>query len=174
MTSEPTDHQMKLATNWFRRLSDHRGAQRLKSPPLVAYYWNGAAPKSHEVQDISSTGFYLLTEERWHLGTIITMTLQRTSSVPMKSGEENHILVRTKVIRADNDGVGFIFIPQEPDTSGPNNGPVGKKAINRFLDQLKSDRGHAMIENLETVPKTKLSVRSGSAILGEPYEETEG
>jgi hypothetical protein len=165
---------MKSATNWFRRLSDHRKAQRLKSPLLVAYYWNGAAPTSHEVQNISSTGFYLLTEERWHLGTIITMTLQRTSSAPVKSGEENHISVRSKVIRAGEDGVGFTFIPQEPEIDGLNSGPAGKKAINRFLDQLKSDRGHAIIENLEAVLKTRLSTRLGSAIPGEPYEETEG
>jgi hypothetical protein len=165
---------MKSATNWFRRLSDHRKAQRLKSPLLVAYYWNGAAPKSHEIQDISSTGFYLLTQERWHLGTIITMTLQRTSSAPMKSGEENHISVRSKVIRAGEDGVGFTFIPQEPEIDGPNSAPAGRKAINRFLDQLKSDRGHAIIENLEAVLKTRLSTRLGSAIPGEPYEETEG
>jgi PilZ domain len=165
---------MKLATNWFRKLSDHRRAQRLKSPLLVAFYWNGAAPKPHDVQDISSTGFYLLTQERWPPGTIITMTLQRTSSAPVKSGEENHISVRSKVIRADKDGVGFTFILQEPEINGPNSGPAGKKAINRFLDQLKSDRGHAMIENLEAVLKTKLSTRSGSAFPGEPYEETEG
>ena len=165
---------MKSATNWFRRLSDHRKAQRLKSPLLVAYYWNGAAPTSHEVQNISSTGFYLLTEERWHLGTIITMTLQRTSSAPIKSGEENHISVRSKVIRAGEDGVGFTFIPQEPEIDGLNSRPAGKKAINRFLDQLKSDRGHAIIENLEAVLKTRLSTRLGSAIPGEPYEETEG
>jgi hypothetical protein len=165
---------MKSATNWFRRLSDHRKAQRLKSPLLVAYYWNGAAPTSHEVQNISSTGFYLLTEERWHLGTIITMTLQRTSSAPIKSGEENHISVRSKVIRAGEDGVGFTFIPQEPEIDGQNSAPAGRKAINRFLDQLKSDRGHAIIENLEAVLKTRLSTRSVSAIPGEPYEETEG
>jgi len=165
---------MKSATNWFRRLSDHRKAQRLKSPLLVAYYWNGAAPTSHEVQNISSTGFYLLTEERWHLGTIITMTLQRTSSAPIKSGEENHISVRSKVIRAGEDGVGFTFIPQEPEIDGLNSRPAGKKAINRFLDQLKSDRGHAIMENLEAVLKTRLSTRLGSAIPGEPYEETEG
>jgi hypothetical protein len=165
---------MKSATNWFRRLSDHRKAQRLKSPLLVAYYWNGAAPMSHEVQNISSTGFYLSTEERWHLGTIITMTLQRTSSAPVKSGEENHISVRSKVIRAGEDGVGFTFIPQEPEIDSPNGAPAGKKAINRFLDQLKSDRGHAIIENLEAVLKTRLSTRLGSAIPGEPYEETKG
>jgi hypothetical protein len=162
-------------TNWFGRLSEHRKAPRLKSPPLVAYYWNGAAPMSHEVQNISSVGFYLLTEERWHLGTIITMTLQRAASAPAKSGQENHIAVRSKVIRVGEDGVGFAFIPQEPETAHLTNVPAGKKAISRFLDQLKSDRGHEIVEYFETVLKNKLALRnSTSPIAGEPYEETKG
>jgi hypothetical protein len=53
--------------------------------------------------------------------------------------------------------------------------PAGKKAINRFLDQLKSDRGHEIIEHFEAVLKTKLAIRnSQSPIAGEPYEKTEG
>jgi hypothetical protein len=130
---------------------------------------------SHEIQNISSTGFYLLTEERWHLGTIITMTLQRTSPASEKSPEENHISVRSKVVRIGTDGVGFAFIPQEPETDLQTSGPAGKKAIIRFIDRLNSDRGHEVIKHVETVLKTKLAAGNPtSPIAGEPYEEPEG
>jgi hypothetical protein len=103
------------------------------------------------------------------------MTLQRTSPGHAKLGEGNHISVRSRVVRAGEDGVGFAIIPQEPELDGPNSGPVGKKAINKFLDQLKSERDHAIIQYLGTVLKTRLSMRnSGPGILGEPYEKTEG
>ncbi len=115
---------------------------------LVAYYWDGAAPMAHEVRDISSTGFYLLTQERWHLGTIVTMTLQRTDNSNFDSGTQHHIAVMSKVVRLDEDGVGFAFIPVETTGTDPTkpcaSRPVGKKALGRFLEQLQLDKGNAV------------------------------
>jgi hypothetical protein len=133
---------MKSVTNWFKRLSysEQRKAQRMKSPLLVAYYWNGGAPMSHQIQNISSTGFYLLTTERWLPGTMITMTLQRTDIAHGNSRTEPHIPVLSKVVRLDEDGVGFTFIPLETKAGSLKSGPVTKKALIRFLEQLKLER----------------------------------
>jgi len=57
---------------------DRRTAERLPAADLSAYYWTGAAPAHHGIRDISSTGFYLVTEERWYPGTLVMMTLQKT------------------------------------------------------------------------------------------------
>lgn len=130
---------------------------------------------SHPVQNISSTGFYLLTEERWPQGTIITMTLQRTSTTSANSDSENHIAVLSKVVRAGKDGVAFAFVPIESATEDQKSSPAGKNSINRFLDQLKSGQGHAIAEHIEAALKAKLlRQNSGSAIPGERYEESEG
>jgi hypothetical protein len=167
--------------NWFKKLSsyDHRKAPRLKLPLLVAYYWDGAAPAPHEVQNISSTGFYLLTEERWQPGTIVTMTLQRTSTAHGNPSAEQHIAVMAKVVRLGEDGVGFAFMPLELETDGLKSRPAGKKAIGKLLEHLKSDRGHAILEHIEAILKRKwMKQNSGSVIPGdrwrERYEETEG
>jgi hypothetical protein len=169
---------MKSVTNWFKRLSvsEHRRAQRTKSPLLVAYYWDGAAPMSRTIQNISSTGFYLVTKERWLPGTMVTMTLQRTDMAHENSRTEPHISVLSKVVRLDEYGVGFDFIPLEAHPGDLKSRPVGKKALTRFLDQLKLDRGHAIMGYVEAMLKTKLSGQnSGSAIpWRERYEETEG
>jgi len=166
--------------SWFKRVtsSEHRKAQRLKSPLLVAYYWDGAVPSSHPIQNISSTGFYLLTRERWHPGTIVTMTLQRTSKTHVDSTTDNHIAVMSKVIRLGEDGVGFAFMPLET-LEGLQSRPVGKREIGKFLEQLKSDRGYAVIQYIESVLKSKLLRQDlGSSIVGapwrKPYEEPEG
>jgi hypothetical protein len=169
---------MKSVTGWFKRISspEHRRAQRRKAPLLVAYYWDGAAPTSHTIQDISSYGFYLVTEERWLPGTMVTMTLQRTNMAHENSGTNPHISVLSKVVRLDEDGVGFAFIPIEPHPGDSKGGPVGKKDLISFLEALKLDQGHAIIGHIEAMLKTKLSGRnSGSAIpWRERYEETEG
>jgi hypothetical protein len=169
---------MKPVTSWFKRLSspEHRKAQRMKAPLLVAYYWDGATPASHAIQNISSTGFYLVTKERWLPGTMVTMTLQRTDVPHGNSSTEPHISVLSKVVRLDEEGVGFAFIPLEAHPGDLKSRPVGKRALTRFVEQLKLDRGHAIIGHIEAMLKTKLSGQnSGSAIpWRERYEETEG
>ena len=171
---------MKSVTNWlsFRRLSstEHRKAQRMKAPLLVAFYWDGAAPTSHAIQDISSTGLYLVTKERWLPGTMVTMTLQRTDTALGGAGTEPHIPVLSKVVRLDKDGVGFTFVPLDAHPGDLKSKPVDKKTLLRFVEQVKVDRGHAVIRHIEAMLKTKLSRQnSGSAIpWRERYEETEG
>jgi hypothetical protein len=149
--------EMKSVTNLLMRLSssEHRQAERIKAPLLVGYYWDGAAPAAHAIQNISSTGFYLVTKERWPLGTIVTMTLQRSDIVHGNSGAEANIAVLSKVVRLGEDGVGFAFILLE--ARGLKRGPAGKKALSRFLEQLKLDRGHAIIGHIEAMLKTKLA-----------------
>ena len=148
----------------------------MKSPLLVAFYWDGAAPASHEIQNISSTGFYLTTKERWLPGTMVTMTLQRTDIALGHSGIDPHIPVLSKVVRLDEEGVGFTFVPLDSHPGDLKSKPVDRKTLVRFLDQLKLDRGRAIVGHIEAMLKTKLSGQnSGSAIpWRERYEETEG
>jgi putative Tad-like protein involved in Flp pilus assembly len=118
---------------------------------------------AHEIQNISSTGFYLSTNERWQLGTIVTMTLQRTDIEDAKNHPGGYITVPSKVIRLGTDGVGFEFIQQSDkasnDKNGPTRGSTGRKAMGKFIERLKSNQGHAMIGHIATDPEPKLMVR---------------
>lgn len=169
---------MKSITTWVKKLlsSDHRAAQRMKAPLLVAYYWDGAAPMSHAIQNISSTGFYLVTRERWLLGTIVTMTLQRTDIALAHPGTKSYIAVLSKVVRLDEEGVGFTFVPLEAHPGDLKSKPVDKKSLLRFLEQLKLDQGHAIIGRIEATLKTRLSGQNSASTIPwrERYEETEG
>ena len=88
--------------------SDRRRTSRLKKPGLVAYYFTGGPPRAHGLGDISVTGFYMHTEERWMPGTIIRMTLQLINS----KGEDpaDTITVHSRVVRWGPDGEGFEFV----------------------------------------------------------------
>jgi len=133
--------------NWLS--SDRRRAQRRPLPGLVAYYWTGSAPKAYQIADISSSGFYVLTEERWFPGTMVLITLQRTDS----SGKnvDDCLAVQSRVVRWGSDGLGLAFVPSRAVDS--KNGEAlrengaDKKTLDRFLDRLKEPVDDLRIAN---------------------------
>ena len=129
--------------NWFEELmfQHQRRAPRYIEPRLVAFYWDGAAPEPRYIRDVSSTGFYLLTEQRWYPGTLITMTLQRTERTD--DGSKSSIAVQAKVIRPGDDGVALAFVlPRAKDARSVISiiadgvGLADKKTLELFLRPL--------------------------------------
>ncbi len=103
--------------NWFQRLlrpdraeRDKRQAARNQSPGLIAHFWTGGAPQAHPVRDISVSGLYVITTERWYLGTQIRVTLTRSGPGDPKSART--ITVQAVALRWGADGVGLAFIPK--------------------------------------------------------------
>lgn len=87
--------------------SDRRKAPRKSIDNLTASFWTGGAPTVNAVRDISSSGLFVITTERWYLGTVIRMTLAKTKAV--EEDFETSICVCTEAIRWGNDGVGLRF-----------------------------------------------------------------
>jgi hypothetical protein len=90
--------------------SDRRKAYRRFVPGMVAHYYTGGAPKPHDVADISMTGIYLLTDDRWMPETMIQMTLQKPCS---KGERKQSITVLAKIVRRGSDGVAAQFVTPE-------------------------------------------------------------
>jgi hypothetical protein len=109
---DPQDAEpWKKKRSWLGRLlalepDDKRGALRESIPGLTAFFFTGGNPVPHGIRDISETGIYVLTEERWYPGTVIRMTLtdQREPTA------ERSFTVNAMVMRWGNDGVGLHFI----------------------------------------------------------------
>jgi PilZ domain len=120
--------------NWLS--SDRRRSPRQPLPSLVAYYFTGGAPRAYQVTDISSSGFYVLTEEQWSPGTLVRMTLQRTDG----SGKnvDDSIAVQSMIVRWVSEGMGLAFVVPRADLneSLKENG-VDKKTLERFLSKVK-------------------------------------
>jgi len=95
---------------------DRRAARRKRWPRLVAYDSMGGTLEVHGVKDLSSTGLYLITAERWPLGAPVTMTLQRTDGID-DNMHNNTITVQLRVIRWGHDGVGLAFVQSEMEDS---------------------------------------------------------
>ncbi len=91
------------------------------------------------MHDISATGLYVVTEERWYPGTLILMTLHNTHA-----GEEiaeRSISVLSRAVRWGNDGVGLQFVLNQDDGNpGKANDAqmdgINKKDLARFLQEL--------------------------------------
>ena len=124
---------------------DRRKYGRKSTSNLAAYFWTGAAPKTHEVRDVSPSGLYLKTEERWYPGTVVTMTLQRTDA-PTES-PDRAITVKSKAVRSDADGVGLEFVHPEGKEDLENKDdfgkPADKKKLHRFLRIFDRRNGSA-------------------------------
>jgi len=88
-------------------------APRVAQPEIVVHYWDGAAPEGRALRDISETGAYILTSERWYEGTIIRIILQGRGAAT--SGDApaippTSICVPGQVVRQGDDGVAMEFV----------------------------------------------------------------
>jgi hypothetical protein len=94
--------------SWFSdENKNRRRSPRCRRPLVVAHFWTGGAPQPIIIRDISTTGFFLLTEERWYVGTIVRMTLQRLDCDA--EDPDQHLTVQSRVVRIDTEGVAFEF-----------------------------------------------------------------
>jgi hypothetical protein len=128
---------------WMFPEVNQRRSKRYPTPNLVAYYWTGGAPFSYQVGDISATGVFLLTKERWAPGTLIQMTLQPQSG---KVSNDNSICVLSEVVRWGENGSGFNFILKDYENVlnyglQPNEA-VDRKAVERFLHKVGVPTAH--------------------------------
>jgi PilZ domain len=96
---------------WIERLvvgkiPDPRSSERESLPGLVAYFFTGGPPAPHAVRNISTSGLYLETHERWYRGTVVQMTLTDRQSGTF----ERSLSLYAKAVRLGSDGVGFRFV----------------------------------------------------------------
>ena len=68
---------MKRFLNCEDPLPERRSIIRLLVQGLIAYTGDGEEKKLHEVRDVSPTGLYLRTQERWKRDDVVSLVLQR-------------------------------------------------------------------------------------------------
>lgn len=145
--AEPWKKEISKPKSWLQRLlspdpPEPRKAPRAALPGLTAYFWTGGTPQANAIRDISSTGLYVLTDERWYPGTLIQMTLKKTESGKVKA--EYSITVLAKANRWGNDGVGLGFVirdPRHPLGDGAHAGAVDREELDRFLARIGQGKG---------------------------------
>ncbi len=102
---------MKSLKSWLNKAfpeDRHPRAERRSVPGLEALHWTGSHPGLNSIRDISSTGMYVLTEERWPTGSENPIIL--TSSDVPKDSPDHEVMVQTKAVRWGEDGIGLSFV----------------------------------------------------------------
>ena len=136
---QPEMTDVRPPRSWLERWwsPDPRKAPREHAPGLAAYYWTGGPPEAHPIRDISATGLYVITEERWYPGTLVLMTLQNTAF-----GEEvaeRTVCVHSRAVRWGKDGVGLQFVLQK-ESDDSSMAAADRKALDRFLNRLRKGK----------------------------------
>lgn len=108
---------------------EQRAANRIAAPPLVAYLGSVRGSKEFGIGDLSVSGFYMITEERWMAGTSFPVTLERTDP----EGMGRTLTVNATVVRTGEDGIGFSFVPPHENTSSTR---VDLTNLAQFLNGL--------------------------------------
>ncbi|HKD62222.1 MAG TPA: hypothetical protein VKB47_17295 [Terracidiphilus sp.] len=108
---------MKFLKNWFDKGFSEEPKQkqvrpeRRAVPGLEAIHWTGSSPGLDIVKNISSTGMYLVTRERWPQGEVHPIRLvyeEMTDDSPA-----THVTVEAKSVRWGEDGMGLAFLLPE-------------------------------------------------------------
>ncbi len=143
---KPQTGKAKPQRSWLQRLlapepADNRRTARHALPGLSAYFFTGGAPVAHGVRDISLTGMYVFTNERWYPGTMVRMTISDSSD----RSAERSITLNTTVIRCGDDGVGLRFVLEKGNRrQRPADGMsfgADIAEIQEFLSRVKSAQG---------------------------------
>jgi uncharacterized protein len=137
---KPAGKSAKSQRGWLERwlFPNPAGPRRAGREPvagLVAHFFTGGAPQAHDIRDISATGLYVVTTERWYPGTVIRMTLSKPDTGQPPS--ERSITIQARSVRWGNDGVGLQFVvePSRTPTRGQPSTPdaVDSKRLDHFL-----------------------------------------
>ncbi len=137
---EPEPSALKrMLRRIFREKSpeERRKGERQAIPGLVAYFWTGGSPKPYKVANISTEGFYLVTEERWTPGTRMLVSLQIVN--PKTQEIEAMISVESKVVWHGSDGTGFAYDSEAGDQGRGFNVSNAEELVQlqRFLNKIK-------------------------------------
>ncbi len=140
--------QSRAKRSWLERWlfpepsdRDKRATARNLSPSVTAHFWTGGAPQAHRIRDISPTGLYVVTQERWYLGTQIRITLAKTCAGDPSI--ESSITVQAIAVRWGNDGVGLEFVLNDPRNLRRGRTLLSdsgnSEQLQRFLERVKGD-----------------------------------
>jgi Flp pilus assembly protein TadG len=96
----------------LQETKEPRRAARSTEPEVVVYYWDGSSPEGRQLRDISHSGAYIYTPERWYPGTIIRIILQGYRTAVREDGTTGpaaSACIPARVVRHGSDGVAVEF-----------------------------------------------------------------
>ncbi len=97
------------------RLLTCRKGTRIPADDMDVNYLSESKQKSVRVKNISPTGVYILTDDRWRVGETVSFTLKKWTLID--TTVQPVVYLRGKAVRSGHDGVGFAFQYDHIDTA---------------------------------------------------------
>jgi len=97
------DSRQSLLRRWLVAIGEKRRKKRYRCKALFVHFWTGAESIEDVIDDISLSGFFMKTEARVYVGTVLNIVLQKRGAY----GVEAWITVQARVVRHDPKGTGF-------------------------------------------------------------------
>ena len=107
---------MRSLRSWFEKAfpqetSQPQRAERRAVPGLEAIHWTGSSPGLDIGRNISATGMYLVTRERWPQGEVNPVRLVYPELAD--DNPDRQVTLQTKAVRWGEDGMGLNFVLPE-------------------------------------------------------------
>lgn len=107
---------MRTLRSWFEKTFPQEQpqqprAERRPVPGLEAIHWTGSSPGLDIVKNISSSGMYLVTRERWPQGEVNPIRLVYEELAD--DSPDHEVTLQAKAVRWGEDGMGLTFILPE-------------------------------------------------------------
>jgi hypothetical protein len=118
-------------------------AVRRRVDQFAAYRWNGESLMQDPVRDISSTGLYLVTKDRWKVGTVLALTLQREGTLELDPARR--ITTQARVVRCGTDGVGLSFLWAKDDPESRR----WENLLESLIEQTKPRDMQSLVQMVE-------------------------
>jgi PilZ domain len=157
---------LNSSSRWFHVPFMYRSrAERRESPALAAIHWHGSTPRQAHVANLSTSGAYVLTEERWKPGEIVSLTLQRAGA--LEHAPQRRFTIQAKTIRHDKEGVGVAFLmPRGSDVwlwQSSIKAGIPQTEPEDVVREFRLSSAISFIHRLapEATQKTKLLLREG-------------
>jgi hypothetical protein len=123
---------------------------RHPAPDIAVIHPSGTTEKDDPVKDVSATGVYMLTQDRWDPGTPVPLTLHHTNIED--KGSAHGITLPAKTVRCGKDGVGLSFeLPKDIDPLAWVNlveGAVGEAGPDDIVGQFKMAEAAAFLSHI--------------------------
>jgi hypothetical protein len=142
---------------------------------LVAYHSRGDSPTLDRIGNISSSGVYLLTNDRWPKGAPVPITLQRVG--PPEERPERRITLQAVVVRWGEDGVALSFdLPARANVSlwaKPLDGGADRTELDEILTAFRLAKALSFVNRIcpsaieevrHTIREEMSSYRADSAV----------
>ena len=125
--------------NWLQphELRERREDGRVDVRNLAVFYFTGLKQKRSRVKDMSATGVFLYTDERWLPGACVLLTLRRTGLLRQRSGPP--VRLRARSVRLEEDGVGLTFVPEPLSAAAWRNLMTKAAGLNARIPTAQDD-----------------------------------